>query len=174
MLLNQAVLALRQSDMTRWQHLVPLPDLRQDGVVVTLEEAAVMLPPWLHHREVAETVALLAFVRGGPLVDTYGNMRRITNGRRLVWQWSLRDPDNSGAVADGSACLLVKNSNGNPFGYYLTQHYQYVYVMDYRKYFSRSLTQFVDYYDVDDVIFCLSSGQAQSAGGNSLLSGLIK
>lgn len=77
-------------------------------------------------------------------------------------------------ITDGSACLLVKNSNGNPFGYYLTQHYQYVYVMDYRKYFSRTLTQFVDYYDVDDVIFCLSSGQAQSNGGNSLLSGLIK
>ena len=77
-------------------------------------------------------------------------------------------------ITDGSACLLVKNSNGNPFGYYLTQHYQYVYVMDYRKYFSRSLTKFVDYYDVDDVVFCLSSGQAQSAGGNSLLQGLIQ
>lgn len=77
-------------------------------------------------------------------------------------------------ITDGSACLLVKNSNGNPFGYYLTQHYQYVYVMDYRKYFSRPLTKFVDYYDVDDVIFCLSSGQAQSAGGNSLLQGLIQ
>ena len=47
-------------------------------------------------------------------------------------------------------------------------------MIDYRKYFSRSLTKFVDYYDVDDVIFCLSSGQAQSAGGNSLLQGLIK
>ena len=77
-------------------------------------------------------------------------------------------------ITAGSACLLVKHSNGNPFGYYLTQHYQYVYVMDYRKYFSRPLTKFVDYYDVDDVIFCLSSGQAQSAGGNSLLQGLIK
>ena len=46
-------------------------------------------------------------MRGGPLVDTYGNLRRITNGRRLVWQWSLRDPDNSGTVADGSACLRL-------------------------------------------------------------------
>jgi hypothetical protein len=32
----------------------------------------------------------------------------------------------------------------------------------------------VDYYDVDDVIFCISAGQAQSQGGNSLLTGLIK
>lgn len=107
MLLKQVVLALRQSDMTEWQHLVPLPVLRQDGVVVTLEEAAARLPPWLHRREVAETVALLAFVREGPLVDADGNLRRITNGRRLVWQWSLRGPDNSGSVADGSACLRL-------------------------------------------------------------------
>ncbi len=77
-------------------------------------------------------------------------------------------------ITDGSACLLVKNSNGNPFGYYLTQHYQYVYVMDYRKYTRRSLTEFADYYDVDDVIFCLSSGQAQSYGGNTLLTKLVK
>lgn len=78
------------------------------------------------------------------------------------------------SITDGSACLLVKNSNGNPFAYYLTQHYQYVYVMDYRKYWHRTLTEFVDYYGVEDVLFCLSSGQAQSAGGNELLGGLIR
>ena len=46
--------------------------------------------------------------------------------------------------------------------------------MDYRKYTRRSLTEFADYYDVDDVIFCLSSGQAQSYGGNTLLTKLVK
>lgn len=77
-------------------------------------------------------------------------------------------------ITDGSACLLIKDSNGNPFGYYLTQHYQYVYVMDYRKYVHRSLTDFADYYDVDDVIFCLSSDQSQSKACNELLKGIIK
>ena len=77
-------------------------------------------------------------------------------------------------ITDGSACLIVKNSNGNPFCYYFTQHYQYVYVMDYRKYTHRTLTQFVDYYGVQDVVFCLSAGQAQSYGGNQLLKRLIK
>lgn len=77
-------------------------------------------------------------------------------------------------ITDGSACLLVKNSNGNPFAYYLTQHYQYVYVTDYRKYVHRGLSSFVDYYDVDDVIFCISSGQAQSQGGCQLLEGFVK
>ena len=77
-------------------------------------------------------------------------------------------------ITDGSACLLIKNSNGNPFSYYFTQHYQYVYVMDYRKYKHRTLTEFVDYYGVKDVIFCLSAGQAQSYGGNQLLKRIIK
>lgn len=77
-------------------------------------------------------------------------------------------------ITDGSACLIVKNSNGNPFSYYFTQHYQYVYVMDYRKYTHRTLSAFVDYYGVDDVIFCLSAGQAQSYGGNQLLKRLIR
>ncbi len=77
-------------------------------------------------------------------------------------------------ITDGSACLLIKDSNGNPFGYYLTQHYRYVYVMDYRKYVHRSLTAFADYYDVDDVIFCLSSDQSQSKACKELLNGIIK
>ena len=77
-------------------------------------------------------------------------------------------------ITDGSACLIVKNSNGNPFCYYFPQHYQYTYVIDYRKYRHRTLTNFVDYYGVQDVIFCLSSGQAQSAGGNQLLKTLIR
>ena len=77
-------------------------------------------------------------------------------------------------ITDGSACVIVKNSNGNPFCYYYTQHYQYVYVLDYRKYFHRGLKNFVDYYDVDDVIFCISAGQAQSRGGNELITRIIR
>ena len=78
------------------------------------------------------------------------------------------------AIDGGSACLIIKNSNGNPFSYYFTQHYHYVYVMDYRKYTHRTLTAFVDYYGVSDVVFCLSAGQAQSYGGNQLLKRIIK
>ena len=106
-MISQMTIAMRQSDMTRWQHLAPLPVLRQDGVVVTLEEAAARLPPWLHRREVAETVALLAFVRGGPLVDTYGNMRDVAVGRSLAWRWSAHAPDGQEVVADRSACLRL-------------------------------------------------------------------
>ena len=46
--------------------------------------------------------------------------------------------------------------------------------MDYRKYNHRTLSKFVDYYGVNDVIICLSTDQAESKGGNSLLNGLIR
>ena len=77
-------------------------------------------------------------------------------------------------ITDGSACVIVKNSNGNPFCYYFSQHYQYTFVLDYRKYHNRTLSDFVDFYGVKDVIFCLSSGQAQSRGGNALLDQIIR
>ena len=38
------------------------------------------------------------------------------------------------AIDDDSACVLVKDSYGNPFSVYLTQHYHTVYVIDYRYY----------------------------------------
>ena len=75
---------------------------------------------------------------------------------------------------DDSACLIVKDSNGNPFCYYFTQHYKYVYVIDYRKYHHYKLSEFVDTYGVDDVIFCFSAAQAQGRGGNQLLKALIQ
>lgn len=37
-------------------------------------------------------------------------------------------------IDDESACVLVKDSYGNPFAVWLTQHYRTVYVIDYRKY----------------------------------------
>ena len=38
------------------------------------------------------------------------------------------------AINDDSACVLMKDSYGNPFSVFLTQHYHTVYVIDYRYY----------------------------------------
>lgn len=72
-------------------------------------------------------------------------------------------------ITDGSSCLVIKTSVGNPFVYYLTQHYQYVYVLDLRYYSGRSLESFVDHFDVDDVIFMHGAGLAMSPGGNDMI-----
>jgi len=78
------------------------------------------------------------------------------------------------SIDDESACLVVKDSNGNPFSYYFTQHYKYVYVVDYRLYFNRTLKNFVDCYGIDDVIFCTSMFLVQSEGCNNLLNSFIR
>lgn len=56
------------------------------------------------------------------------------------------------AITDGSACLIYKDSYGNPFATFLVDHYQTVYVIDSR-YFTVNLKQFVTEHQVQDVIF---------------------
>jgi len=65
------------------------------------------------------------------------------------------------SIQDDSAVLVYKNSMGNPFVYYLTQHYRSVYVCDYRYYETRTMTEFVDLFGVDDVIFVNNTSQAE-------------
>ena len=47
-------------------------------------------------------------------------------------------------ITDGSACMLVKESYGNAFAPFLVDHYQYVYVIDYRYYEGNLLSMIVN------------------------------
>lgn len=76
-------------------------------------------------------------------------------------------------ITDGSSCVVIKTSVGNPFVYYLTQHYQYVYVLDIRYYSYRNLSSFVKRYEVDDVIFMHGAGLAMGSGGSSLITSFV-
>ena len=62
-------------------------------------------------------------------------------------------------IDDDSACVLVKDSYGNPFAVWLTQHYHTVYVIDYRYYRSLwdhlTFSQFVEQKGVQDFIILL-------------------
>ena len=53
---------------------------------------------------------------------------------------------------DGSACLLIKESYGNAFAPFLTDHYQYTYIVDYR-YFHGNLTELIRSNNVQDILF---------------------
>ncbi len=69
-------------------------------------------------------------------------------------------------IHDNSACVLVKDSYGNPFAVYLTQHYHTVYVIDYRYYKDVSgyltFSQFVSERGVQDFIVLLPMTLSQS------------
>ena len=60
----------------------------------------------------------------------------------------INNPD----VTDGSSCIVVKESFGNAFVPFLTDHYQTIYVLDYR-YWKGSISQFAQSKGVQDVLF---------------------
>ena len=60
----------------------------------------------------------------------------------------INNPD----VTDGSSCIVVKESFGNAFVPFLTDHYQTIYVLDYR-YWKGSISQFATDKGVQDVLF---------------------
>ena len=55
-------------------------------------------------------------------------------------------------VSNGESCIVVKESFGNAFVPFLVDHYQTVYVVDYR-YYSGSVTQLARDKGVKDVLF---------------------
>lgn len=77
-------------------------------------------------------------------------------------------------LPEGESCVVIKDSFGNPFVPFLTQNYHKVYVMDYRSYSKMKLRNFVDVYEIDDVIFLESLAMAQGDGTLDLLESLTK
>ena len=69
-------------------------------------------------------------------------------GTQQSYYCSIENPN----VTDGSAVVLVKESFGNCFAPFLVDHYQYVYIIDYR-YFDGDLTEFVTEKGAGAVIF---------------------
>lgn len=55
-------------------------------------------------------------------------------------------------LPDGPNCLIFKDSFGNCFTPYFSQNYHNVYAIDYRKYWDYRMADFVEKYDIDDVI----------------------
>ena len=71
-------------------------------------------------------------------------------------------------ITDGSACVLIKESYGNAFAPFLVDHYQYVYVIDYR-YYEGNLTQFVKDKKVNDVILLNNMEALSVSRANTIL-----
>ncbi len=72
-------------------------------------------------------------------------------------------------ITDGSACVLIKESYGNAFAPFLVDHYQYVYVVDYR-YYEGNLTQFVKDKNVKDVILLNNMEALSQSRADTILS----
>lgn len=126
------------------------------------------------------------------------NTITITNPDGTVWDWNVVSDvttwnttakystfiggDNPFSVIknpkknDGSAVLLIKESFGNAFAPFLTENYQTVYILDYR-YFKdvdqRTLTQLVDEYNINDVLFLNNVSAVRNESAIKLMSDLV-
>ena len=72
-------------------------------------------------------------------------------------------------LPDAPNCVVVIDSFGNAFAPFLTQHYNTIYTIDYRKYKAMDLQQFCEQNDIDQVIVAPYMMTTQS----SLVSGLF-
>lgn len=70
------------------------------------------------------------------------------------------------SIPDAPNCVVIKDSFGNPFSIYLTQNYHKVYCIDYRKYKAMGLQQYVEEYEISDVIYAPYLIATQSSLGN--------
>ena len=72
------------------------------------------------------------------------------------------------SIPDGPNCLVIKDSFGNCYVPFLTQNYHHVYAIDYRKYWRYTMADFVDKYDIDDVIVMPYLIATQAMDGNDM------
>ena len=76
-------------------------------------------------------------------------------------------------LPDAPDCMVIKDSYGNPFTIFLTQHYHRVYILDYRKNFT-PVSIVAEQYGVRDVILAQSIGVSQTRQSLPLLDNLMK
>ncbi len=76
------------------------------------------------------------------------------------------------SIPDGPSCVVIKDSYGNCFVPYLTQHYHKVYAIDYRKYREMTLGEFVETLGIQDVIFAPNLTATQSEDGAGMFRNL--
>lgn len=82
-----------------------------------------------------------------PIIQEEGNTYDIFIGSDEPFE----EVDNP-KLNDGSSCVLIKDSYGNAFAPFLVDHYDKLYIVDYR-YYGTGLAQFIRDNDVDDIIF---------------------
>jgi len=78
------------------------------------------------------------------------------------------------SLPDAPNILVIKDSFGNSFAPFLTQNFHNVYSVDYRKFRSIPLDQFVVDYDIDYVLFMPYVTATQSIDGYQLLRNLCR
>ena len=97
--------------------------------------------------------------------DNYGTEEKYSVF--LTGNYAYMEIENRG-ITDGSALVLVKDSLGNPMVPFLTQHYQYIYVVDYR-HWSENMSTLMSHVSSDNVLLVCRMTAATESYEVSLL-----
>ncbi len=76
-------------------------------------------------------------------------------------------------IKNGENCVVIKDSYGNPFVPFLTDHYENVHIIDYR-YWEGNLIEFSKQNNIDDIIFCNNISMLRSSYTTSLIQKILK
>ena len=71
-------------------------------------------------------------------------------------------------ITDGSACILIKDSFGNAFAPFLVDHFENVYVVDYR-YYEGNLTAFAQEHGVTDLVILTNVDEILQSTADTIL-----
>ena len=81
-------------------------------------------------------------------------------------------------VNNGQSCVVIKESYGNAFIPFLADHYEHIYIVDYRYFYkypdyNNSVYQLVTENDVDDVIFINNADAMTNPNAAELMSDMF-
>lgn len=117
---------------------------------------------------VKETSGSKARVYDNPIVDySTGSPYNKYNSFILGDNYFV-DIENLDLDDNAPSCAVIKDSFGDPFSVFLTQHYKHVYVLDYR-HFKTPIAEFAKKTPINDVIICQSMGVSQTFAPQGIL-----
>lgn len=133
--------------------------LRQDTVTAYVPQGEITVKAYYNNNSRFVDKPLIADMTNRTIHETYLTF--------LGGDCSLMEITNE-SIPDAPSCVVIKDSYGNCFVPYLTQHYYKVFAIDYREYYEMNLQTFVDYFGVEDVIFAPNLTAVQSTTGENL------
>lgn len=133
--------------------------LKQDTVTAYVPQGDITLKAYYNNNSSFLEKPLIADVSHRTIHETYLTF--------LGGDCALMEITNE-SIPDAPSCVVIKDSYGNCFVPYLTQHYYKVFAIDYREYYEMNLQTFVDYFGIQDVIFAPNLTAVQSVTGENL------
>lgn len=131
--------------------------LRADNLVAYVPPADITMTVYMENDSYGQTK---------PVVSDFSGMSRGSKYSAFLSGQSVLTVLENNDMEEGPSCIVVKDSFGNCYVPYLTEHYKTIYAVDYRIYRAKTLETLVDQYGIEDVIFAPYLIATQAMDGN--------